>query len=47
MATNDKYYYCPDCDLEIQGNELIDNKCPYCELEIPDAVEDDSKEASQ
>lgn len=38
-------YYCAICDVELSANELVDCKCPYCDTEIPDAVEDeDSKQ---
>jgi hypothetical protein len=36
-----KIYYCAFCDVEVKACELVDNGCcPYCNTEIPDAVED-------
>lgn len=32
-------YYCAICDVELKAEELIENCCPYCHTEIPDAVE--------
>lgn len=32
-------YYCAICDVELKAEELIENCCPYCQTEIPDAVE--------
>ena len=32
-------YYCAICDVELKAEELIENCCPYCKTEIPDAVE--------
>jgi len=32
-------YYCAICDVELLAKELIENCCPYCQTEIPDAVE--------
>jgi hypothetical protein len=39
-------YYCCWCDIELRKEELIDGCCPYCNTEIPEAVEqhDDEKE---
>ena len=32
-------YYCAICEVELKENELLDNCCPYCGTEIPEAVE--------
>jgi len=37
-----KVYYCAICDVEVRKAELIDNCCPYCQTEIPDAAEEAS-----
>ena len=34
-------YYCAICDIEIDPEELLEGgRCPYCQTEIPEAVED-------
>jgi len=41
-----KVYYCAICDIDgLKQAELIDNCCPYCKTEIPDAVEANDDEA--
>lgn len=30
-------YYCPNCDVELQDEEVENDLCPYCEEEIPEA----------
>lgn len=34
MSVYDEYYYCAECDVEIEAQELEGNCCPYCETEI-------------
>jgi len=31
-------YYCAICEVELKEEELLDNCCPYCGTEIPEAV---------
>ena len=37
-------YYCVICDVELKAEELVENCCPYCKTEIPDAVEDNDQD---
>jgi len=41
-------YYCGICDVELDPEELTEAKCcPYCQTEIPEAVEDARKESQE
>ena len=33
-----KMYYCAECDVELNANELEGSYCPYCNTEIPEAA---------
>ena len=35
----EKIYYCAICDVGVKDTELVNNHCPYCGTEIPEAVE--------
>ena len=42
-----RYYYCPECDVQLKDIELLDDCCPFCNTEIPEAAQkegDDNKE---
>jgi hypothetical protein len=41
MAKKEKFY-CPHCDVELNPEELLDGCCPYCNTEIPEAVEENA-----
>ena len=40
-----RMYYCPHCDVELSSNELEGKCCPYCNTEIPEAVEGNEAES--
>ena len=37
-------YYCATCDVDVDRKELVDNKCPYCDTEKPEEVEESEEE---
>jgi len=38
-VSNSETYYCAICEVELKENELLDNCCPYCGTEVPEAAE--------
>lgn len=41
-------YYCAICDVEVDTEELLEGgRCPYCQTEIPEAVEDEREEKQE
>ncbi|MBA7598123.1 hypothetical protein ES703_05133 [subsurface metagenome] len=41
-------YYCGICNVELDPEELLEGcRCPYCQTEIPEAVEDEKKEKQE
>lgn len=41
-------YYCAICDVEVDPEELLEGgRCPYCQTEIPEAVEDEREEKQE
>ena len=42
-----KYYYCAICDVQLKDIELINDCCPYCDSEIPEAAQKEGNEEEE
>jgi len=44
MTDTNLEYYCPECDIHINQNEIMNNRCPFCDTIIPEAEEEEEEE---